>query len=404
MKKIKPIEIVDVFLLHERYFAIGGVWPLRKSYVKFAIYAVYCTIQITLAYIDLYNVIDDLHLMVENLLETLVSSLSLLMIIIIRFHPSLATLIVTIKNEIVNNGEYFENNEERSIYYHYNHISNTLSKIASTTSLFTITAMYLKPLPNILHALLHPMEINLAAASAATTNIANNTDIFPLPFKGVKLYHITNVQTYILLYIFQLPYIYCGFCHTVTTCVILTLVLHICGKLSMMRRRILMLDTKPKDQLNDAIRRHVQSHIQLIWMVKSIEKIFNVVILLDLVQNSIRLGLSSYVTLVSKDNKSEFVVMCTFASYAAVVFLLIFEYCFIGEYLMQESKKLAESYYHCNWAEMPQNCKTSLLICIICSQTYLNLTAGKFYTFSLYGFTGIVKTSMAYLSMLRTVI
>ncbi|XP_047370320.1 odorant receptor 13a-like isoform X2 [Vespa velutina] len=383
MKKIKPIEIVDVFLLHERYFAIGGVWPLRKSYVKFAIYAVYCTIQITLAYIDLYNVIDDLHLMVENLLETLVSSLSLLMIIIIRFHPSLATLIVTIKNEIVNNGEYFENNEERSIYYHYNHISNTLSKIASTTSLFTITAMYLKPLPNILHALLHPMEINLAAASAATTNIANNTDIFPLPFKGVKLYHITNVQTYILLYIFQLPYIYCGFCHTVTTCVILTLVLHICGKLSMMRRRILMLDTKPKDQLNDAIRRHVQSHIQLIC---------------------IRLGLSSYVTLVSKDNKSEFVVMCTFASYAAVVFLLIFEYCFIGEYLMQESKKLAESYYHCNWAEMPQNCKTSLLICIICSQTYLNLTAGKFYTFSLYGFTGIVKTSMAYLSMLRTVI
>ncbi|XP_035733484.1 uncharacterized protein LOC118446656 [Vespa mandarinia] len=339
MKKVKPIEIVDVFLLHERYFAIGGVWPLKRSYVKFAIYAVYCTIQITLAYIDLYDVIDDLHLMVENLLETLVSSLSLLMIIIIRFHPSLAKLIVTIKNEIVNNGGYFENNEERSVYYHYNHISNTLSKIASTTSLFTITAMYLKPLPNILHALLHPMEINLAAASAAATNTANNTDIFPLPFKGVKLYHITNVQTH-------------GY----------------------------------------------------LMMVKSIEKIFNVVILLDLVQNSIRLGLSSYVTLVSKDNKSEFVVMCTFASYAAVVFLLIFEYCFIGEYLMQESKKLAESYYHCNWEEMPQNCKTSLLICIICSQTYLNLTAGKFYTFSLYGFTGIVKTSMAYLSMLRTVI
>uniref|UniRef100_UPI00223B0D52 odorant receptor 13a-like n=1 Tax=Vespula vulgaris TaxID=7454 RepID=UPI00223B0D52 len=101
-------------------------------------------------------------------------------------------------------------------------------------------------------------------------------------------------------------------------------------------------------------------------MVQSIEKIFNIVILLDLVQNSIRLGLSSYVTLVSK--------------------------------------KLAETYYHCNWEEMPRNCKSSLLICIICSQSYLSLTAGKFYTFSLYGFTGIVKTSMAYLSMLRTIV
>ncbi|XP_043685146.1 odorant receptor 13a-like [Vespula pensylvanica] len=403
MKKIKPIEIVDVFLLHERYFAIGGVWPFRKSYIKFAIYIVYCSIQITLAYIDLYKVIGDLHLMVENLLETLVSSLSLLMIIIIRFHPTLVKLIVTIKNEIGNDGGYFENKEERSLYYHYNHISNTLSKIASTTSLFTITAMYLKPLPNLLHSLLHPTAINLAAA-AATKNTTNNMDIFPLPFKGVKLYHITNVHTYTLLYIFQLPYLYCGFCHTITTCVILTLVLHICGKLSIMRHRVRMFEMKPIDQLNDAIRRHVRSHIQLIWMVQSIEKIFNIVILLDLVQNSIRLGLSSYVTLVSKDNKSEFVVMCTFASYAAVVFLLIFEYCFIGEYLMQESKQLAETYYHCNWEEMPRNCKTSLLICIICSQSYLSLTAGKFYTFSLYGFTGIVKTSMAYLSMLRTIV
>ncbi|KAK2574919.1 hypothetical protein KPH14_002610 [Odynerus spinipes] len=393
MKKKDSIEIVDVFVLHEWYYKIGGVWPLKRDYIKFGMFVVYSLINIIAAYIDTIAVFGNLHLMVENLLETLVITMSLFMVLVVYFHPSLSELITTVKNEIAK--EDYQTNEERSLYYAYNRIAYGLSKVAMTSSVITVMAMYMKPLPSVVHALYKSLGNNGTPVDA---------DVLVIPFKGMAVLNITDIRIYFVLYVYRLPCVYLGICHTLTICFILSLVLHICGKLSIIKQRVQMFDTSSKNKLDTAIRHHVQIHLQLIDMVKLIEDIFQYILLLDLVQTSVRLGLSSYVALTSKDAGSEFLAMCTFASYASLLFVLLYVYCFVGEYLTQESKDLTEAYYQCNWQEMPLSCKSSLLICMISSQTHLNFTAGKFYKFSLYGFTGIVKTSMAYLSMLRTVI
>ncbi|XP_070168809.1 uncharacterized protein [Polyergus mexicanus] len=66
-----------------------------------------------------------------------------------------------------------------------------------------------------------------------------------------------------------------------------------------------------------------------------------------------------------------------------------------------KSARLRDTFYNSSWYNNPPSHTKLLSICITRSEKPLMLTAGKFYTLSLNTFTNIVKTSMAYLSILR---
>ncbi|CAD6225440.1 GSCOCT00014068001.2-RA-CDS [Cotesia congregata] len=66
-------------------------------------------------------------------------------------------------------------------------------------------------------------------------------------------------------------------------------------------------------------------------------------------------------------------------------------------------QNLQEMFYICNWQEMSQKSKQSWLICMVSgAKIPMQITAGKIYIFSFNSFTGILRSSMAYVSLLRT--
>ncbi|XP_014614690.1 PREDICTED: odorant receptor 13a-like [Polistes canadensis] len=185
-------------------------------------------------------------------------------------------------------------------------------------------------------------------------------------------------------------------------CVLVNLVLYICADLSILAYRIRNIDIISEKDVHHRIRFLIQMHYKTIWIAKSLDNAFNIVLLDELLGNSIVLAISIYYVLISYDS-AEIATSCTYIFFALTALTMLYGFCVIGDQLTQKSQDVLDAYYECNWQDMSCRTKKSLLICMIRAKTYLYLTGGKFYIFSLIGFTDVLKTSMAYLSMLRTI-
>nr|AGS43071.1 odorant receptor Or3l [Cephus cinctus] len=116
------------------------------------------------------------------------------------------------------------------------------------------------------------------------------------------------------------------------------------------------------------------------------------------------LGLTCYNIIANSGDLADISTLCCFALYASSMILLLYGYCFVGECLIHESTKIHEACAQCTWYSMPLIYQKALIMCMLCAQRPLQLTAAKFYVFSLDSFSNVIKTSIAYVSMLRTVV
>ncbi|XP_017797471.1 PREDICTED: odorant receptor 22c-like [Habropoda laboriosa] len=202
------------------------------------------------------------------------------------------------------------------------------------------------------------------------------------------------------MYAFQGPLMLVGLNHITTLSLIVSLVLHVCGKFSILSYRIQNIQIQSKDNLNRKIEDFVTDHIKLIRMANSINSALEVILLIDLTQTSIRMAVLIYSALLSPE--ANLVGTFTYVLYILLVTSLLYLYSFIGERLAYESTKVTEAYYDTEWQELSVRNQKLLLLAMRSGRRTLYLTAGKVYNFSLYGFIHIMKTSFGYVSLLRT--
>jgi hypothetical protein len=93
----------------------------------------------------------------------------------------------------------------------------------------------------------------------------NNTKSFMLPYKIHTFFDITNTRTYILMYLYLFPMLYASICHMAAICLVVILVFHICGELSILSYRIRNIDMYSQDMMMDRIRSFVQIHLKIVW-------------------------------------------------------------------------------------------------------------------------------------------
>ncbi|KAH0948250.1 OrR1 [Eciton burchellii] len=381
--KIGRVE--DLFIHLERIFSIGGIWPFKQTYIRFAIYVSYYMLYLIMAYADFCVVFGNLELMVMNLVETVAYTITFIMIWLVRCSNLLKRLIDVVKNDVIECR--FEDSEEEKIYYNYNHTSKIFTYVSIMGMFITVMLLYFRPLMRFL------------ISDQVLYN--NETESFMLPYRVHTFFDITDIQTYALIYLYLFPMFYASICHMAAICLLVILVFHICGKLSILSYRI--KNIAMQDMVINRVRAFVRMHLKLIWMAKSVDDIFNLILLDELLGNSIILAISIYYVIMNLEI-SEMATCLTFIFFAAIALVMLYGYCLIGDQLTQQCTSVQNAYYECNWYEMPLNCKRCLLICMIRSQVMLYLTAGRFYIFSLNSFTDVIRTSLAYLSMLRTVL
>lgn len=88
--------------------------------------------------------------------------------------------------------------------------------------------------------------------------------IYLLPYRFHLFYAVDNMRTYIITYVLQMPFVFVsGFGQTATDCIMVTLVFHICGQMSVLALRINNIDTELCDCKSE-VRHVVHMHIRLL--------------------------------------------------------------------------------------------------------------------------------------------
>ena len=96
----------------------------------------------------------------------------------------------------------------------------------------------------------------------------NSTLSYDLPFRAHIIFdYTTDARIYSLLYLYQFPVTCVAVYHATLASFIVSLVLHFCGRLSVLSYRIRNISTESHRAFNDGIQKAVATHLELIEYV-----------------------------------------------------------------------------------------------------------------------------------------
>ncbi|XP_078041774.1 odorant receptor 47a-like isoform X2 [Augochlora pura] len=208
-----------------------------------------------------------------------------------------------------------------------------------------------------------------------------------------------NTRKFILAYVYAAGVTYSGVFHIAEVTFMVSLVLHVCGRFSILSSRIKKLPTNPPNLYQNSIKAIVQEHLKLRNLSRTLNESLYMLLLFEYISCSVRLALCMYVGLIA--TRFNPIISFNFFLFSGDLLAYLYVYSYIGEKLANESQNVFDAFYSIDWPQVIDKGGRSLLICMINGQKIEYLTAGKFYKFSLFGFMDIVKFAMGFISMLQ---
>ncbi|RLZ02270.1 Odorant receptor 20 [Cephus cinctus] len=376
-------DATKVLKWNKRLLDVLGLWPLNLNEVKFSFFFIYITVQCFLQYADLAEYIYDFNYVVRNLTETIVLSMIFLKIFIYRIISNELRELIQYIQEDYSEIVYSTANEIKT-FLQYTLLSKRIVQCLLITCGFTTVLFYMQPLTTQLLAY----------------NEGNSSTSFILPFHIRLFFDVTQARIYYIIYaceIFVVPLVLCGFIGT--DCLLITLVLHICGQISILTMQVGILLDDPRN-LREKLKRIVIRHCRLLRLFANLQSAYSAFLLQELFGITFLMCLGSYNVIATSavTDSSNFI---RFLFYILTLIFQLFGMCYIGECVTTESSCLCNAFYNCEWYNISPDHAKSFLMCILRSQKPLTLTAGNFFTFSLVNFTSVVRTSIGYLSVMR---
>ncbi|XP_057325957.1 odorant receptor 13a-like [Microplitis mediator] len=366
---------------------ILNAWPIDRTtrgLLLFIFYLIYENIYLSMAYNDFFSTFGDLQLMTANLLGTLIQTVMMTRLTFVRFSKSLEKIIIEVTDNFCDKN-YQDPNEKR-IYVQYSSLATKFYKITMIFGAGSAFGFGLLPLQKcIISWLLHKPVV------------------LELPFK-IKVFYHSNLsadQT-ILLYIYELPLPInaCSFIASIN--LQFMIIMNICARTAILRNLIKNVNVKGGTSSQKLFFKQITlKHLVLLKLTDAFEQTWTPIFCFETI---ILVPLTSLVmfSVLALDG-GETVAILTLVTYVGSMTSCLFANCWMGQLLLDERDQLMEAFYLCEWYEMSNECKKFLLICMInCANIPMQITAGKIYIFSFNGFTGIMKSSLGYVSLLRT--
>ncbi|KAF3054499.1 Odorant receptor 184 [Nylanderia fulva] len=143
-------------------------------------------------------------------------------------------------------------------------------------------------------------------------------------------------------------------------------------------------------------------HVRILRFMADVEEVLREICLMELVAATLIICLLEYYCMMEWANSDIVAILTYFILLISLSFnFLIF--CYIGELIVEEYSKIASAAYEVNWYDLPGHKALNLVLIITMSHYPPKLTAGKFCDLSLNTFSTVLKTSVVYLNLLRTV-
>ncbi|XP_071641302.1 odorant receptor 4-like isoform X2 [Temnothorax longispinosus] len=190
---------------------------------------------------------------------------------------------------------------------------------------------------------------------------------------------------------------------TVTVCSLAAVfAMHACGQLNVMHTWLNELAEEKKNHLADKkLAVVVKHHWRVLSFVQQIESIMHKACLGEVMGCTINMCLLGYYIIMTLNAFNGAKILSYFFAYICIG-VNIFILCYIGEILTEQCKKVGEIAYMTNWYKLPHKTALGLILIIMQSNHVIKITAGKLVLLSITTFGDIIKTSTAYLNILRT--
>ncbi|XP_024885129.1 odorant receptor 22c-like [Temnothorax curvispinosus] len=251
----------------------------------------------------------------------------------------------------------------------------------------------------------HAMSVMFYAIGTLLRNESSNqTDSRELILKMELPFKIESTSVYFTIIVTQ-------FVHQVSTaslvavlyCLLLTLVLHVCGQIDIMRQKLSEITRKDIEQnVNKSIAKMlIVRHQKIISFSENIEALFSSIALVQFVTNTLVLCSLGFVIVISIGVPGGTPMLVKSVFFYILINVEAFVFCFLGEYLTTKSKMIGDAAYEALWYELNPIQSRDTLFIIVRSQKYLTLTIGKVANLSLKQFTSIIKASASYMSVLH---
>nr|AKO89992.1 odorant receptor 28 [Microplitis mediator] len=383
-------QVAKVLKWNKWLLSTLGLWPQSPNTFIFTVNFSYFVYHMAMEYLDLFLFIDNLEHVIENLTENMAFTQILVRIAMLKkYNRQLGEVV----NEAFKDydARIYRTDEERQVFIDYMKKAKLFIKLLCAFVTMTATSYYAKPITSPPP----PPEGEL------DVEMENATMSFILPYRFHLFYQVNDSRTWALTYLSHFPFVFVsGFGQTAADCLMVTLVFHVSGKLASLAIRISEINTEP-GVCKQELRSIIIEHDRLLKMGQSIEEAFSETLLAHLIGATSLVCILGYQLLVNYA-RGQGADLVTFFVFIFLVFLVLYAHCVVGESLITESFKVCEAYYDCLWYKMPKESSKTIVLCMARSQKPLGLTAGKFGAFCLSTLTDVVKTAMAYLSVLRT--
>ncbi|KAH0954798.1 OrQ1 [Eciton burchellii] len=358
-----------------------GLWPPKVNNFLCTFFSVYMVIFCIMGMNHLIKHLGQLKDVIGNLTDNIFLSMILGKILICRRNCKImAKFLQAIEQDFSINT--YDSVQEKTAYLRYNELAISFSKISVIATGFTAVFYYLR------------MYI------ANWRQFISGNYSYELPYPVHPFFEIkdTIIYTCVCLYLtFMVPLIICGYAGA--DAFLLSMILHVCGQFAALTCKIGNL-LKHREDYHRNISSIILRHRHLIILAEILENNFNYIFFQQILGTVFVLCLTSFNMIANSEfgDNTNFLV---FLFYTSCVFITIFGYCYIGDCLITESSGLRDAFYNTEWYNNPTPYIKLLSICMIRAEKPLMLTAGKFCVLSLNTFTNIIKTSMAYMSILR---
>ncbi|THK33033.1 odorant receptor 13a [Diachasma alloeum] len=196
---------------------------------------------------------------------------------------------------------------------------------------------------------------------------------------------------------------------TVATCSLAAvLTLHACGQLKIVMSRIddfvgSSVDTEK--MLTDRLGEIVELHHRALQLVVKIEGILNEICFVEFIGCTMNICFLGYYTITElEQGKTSAIALVTYTFLMTSFTFNIFIFCYIGELLNQQGRKVGTTAYMIEWYELPGKSACGLILLLAMSNSPITITAGKMVELSYATFCNVLKTAMAYFNLLKSVI
>ncbi|XP_076760688.1 odorant receptor 4-like [Xylocopa sonorina] len=181
-------------------------------------------------------------------------------------------------------------------------------------------------------------------------------------------------------------------------------VTHICAQIEIQITRLqkLVEMNKKQDNARDPLAIIVHDHVEVLRFSENIEAALHVICLTEIIESTFAMCLLEYYCLMEWQNSNAIAISTYFMLLLSFTFN-IFIFSYIGEVLTEQCSQIGTVAYEIEWYELSAREARDLILLNIISQYPPKLTAGKIIELSLRTFGSVVKTSVVYLNLLRTV-